>query len=103
MAKTTPLEYILNNIFLPPQLPQYDDQTEMNDEALCQFVWKTAREFQNALKHEEKMIWKPVQKMLEHLAVLTEEGGFNTATVKELLGQMRDGGMYRDIWKFDSD
>jgi hypothetical protein len=98
MVKSSPLEYLLNNIFLPPKLPQYDGQTEKNDDALCQFVWKTAREFQNALRSDEKVLWKPVQKMLEHLAVLMEDGGFNTATVKDLLGQMRDGGMCRDIW-----
>jgi hypothetical protein len=61
------LEYIINHVFCPLQLPQASDHTLENDIALSQVVLDAARDFKDQLSSDKHQLWASSFKMLQNL------------------------------------
>lgn len=88
-------DYIVQHVIMPPKLPQGDNQGGENDLALATFVQDAGEEFRAQLKGADVEVWKPIQKMLGHFVELNHEHGFNSATVKDILRNLGNGGASR--------
>ncbi|KAF9474197.1 hypothetical protein BDN70DRAFT_334295 [Pholiota conissans] len=74
------LHYILNHVFLPPKLPQSNDNEMLNktgDLALCKLAYKAAASFPEHLPIQQRAQWATVIKMLKSLVDMVDaDGGF---------------------------
>lgn len=68
------LHYILNHVFLPPKLPQEDDNVQPNlgDIILCQLAYDAAVQFPQYLLGNQHKQWAVVTKMLKNLLDTTQ-------------------------------
>ncbi|KAJ7636920.1 hypothetical protein FB45DRAFT_1056179 [Roridomyces roridus] len=65
---TNQLHYLINHIFLPPELPQKDDASLEANSTLCACILEAGASFSNTLAStEERQGWATVMKMLERL------------------------------------
>ncbi|KAF9470842.1 hypothetical protein BDN70DRAFT_642841, partial [Pholiota conissans] len=72
------LHYILNHVFLPPKLPQSNDNETRNntgDVALCKLAYEAAASFLEHLPIQQRTQWATVIKMLKSLVDLVEVDG----------------------------
>ncbi|KAJ7609703.1 hypothetical protein FB45DRAFT_876332 [Roridomyces roridus] len=62
------LNYLINHIFLPPQIPQEDDASSDTNKHLCACILEAGASFRDTLiSIEERQEWATVMKMLERL------------------------------------
>ena len=64
------LLYMLNHVFLPPKLPQKDDNDDSGvdrDVTLCHFAYKASHEFATYLSQSQQENWSIVSQMLKKL------------------------------------
>jgi hypothetical protein len=98
MTEPSPLRYIVNHVFLPPNLPQKDDQPESyyaNDHDLALLTLRCASKFceQAARSDEELSVrWKPILAMLKNFAHLNDAEPFTTDDLRDRLTSLSDGG-----------
>ena len=90
MSTLPELRYIFHHVFLPPQLPQSDDNGAANDGILARMMLESAEEFSRASLlnyHVLSDSWGLVPTMLRSLRNL-----FNTAPLDadELYRELRD-------------
>lgn len=80
MANTNPeplseedISYLLNHVFLPPKLPQRDDNDKDTDRnvALCRLVSDASREFSKFLPQSQQRQWSTVSRMVRNLLEAT--------------------------------
>ncbi len=91
------LTYIINHVFMPPKLPQANDDSAENDEALCTTAFRCAEEYVAHLPTEKLPAWRSVVSMLSRireLYVAHNVNVFDAKTVKRLLKTMIPGGEY---------
>ncbi|KDQ56356.1 hypothetical protein JAAARDRAFT_132359 [Jaapia argillacea MUCL 33604] len=67
MDRPNSLDYIVHHVFLPPKLPQGDDQHQANDLALCERTMECAKAYSKSLSPEAQLRWAPIVRMLENL------------------------------------
>ncbi|KAF8962069.1 hypothetical protein BDZ97DRAFT_1759482 [Flammula alnicola] len=65
------LIYVLNHVFLPPKLPQKDDNDTDHDVALCRFAYNASLEFAGFLSQCQQGQWSIVSRMLNNLLKTT--------------------------------
>ena len=60
---------MLNHVFLPPKLPQEDDNDDSVDRdiMLCRFVYDASLQFANFLSEDQQLQWSIVSEMLKKL------------------------------------
>ena len=61
---------MLNHVFLPPKLPQKDDNNDIevdHDVTLCRFAYKASHEFTRFLSQSQQENWSIVSQMLKTL------------------------------------
>jgi hypothetical protein len=101
--KDDDLKYILEHVFLPPQLPQeHDDHTHRKDLRLLEYIIHTAESFANTLAKTvnsndscELKVWSIIQRMLKSMSLLYAGGRIIRDELKATLGRMDvDGGFY---------
>ncbi|KAK7434626.1 hypothetical protein VKT23_020092 [Stygiomarasmius scandens] len=87
------LDYTIHHVFMPPKLPQKDDYTAENEEALCQTVhWSAVRyALSGLLEPEHEQIWSFVVKMLSAITQSQAGEGMSMDTIEEKLMQMQEG------------
>ncbi|KAI9890486.1 MAG: hypothetical protein M1814_003970 [Vezdaea aestivalis] len=68
------LQYIFNHVFLPPRLPQEDDESPAKATALIEHFLEALRLFYDSLP-EERLRWIRCIKMLENILILQYHGG----------------------------
>jgi len=64
--------YILNHVFLPPELPQEDDTKTDRDIALCRSVYHASIDFTDFLSESQQQKWCIVKEMLKTLLETTQ-------------------------------
>jgi len=98
MAEPFPLRYIVNHIFLPPQLPQKYDQPESyyaNDHDLALLTHQCAAKFCEEAAHSDEGLsvrWNPILAMLENFADLNDAEPFTADDLRDRLTLLSDGG-----------
>ncbi|THV04293.1 hypothetical protein K435DRAFT_961925 [Dendrothele bispora CBS 962.96] len=87
------LDYAINHIFMPPKLPQKDDYTATNEEALCQIVYQAALKYATSqiLEPENERVWHFVVEMLDNITQSQAEEGISVDAVGERLINMQAG------------
>jgi hypothetical protein len=104
MAEPIPLRYIVNHVFLPPNLPQKDDQPESyyaNDHDLALLILRCASEFyEEAARSDVELSvrWKPILKMLENFAHLNDAEPFTADDLQDRLISLSDGGTCQNFF-----
>jgi hypothetical protein len=98
MAEPFPLRYIVNHIFLPPNLLQKDDQPESyyaNDHDLALLTLRCASKFcEEAARSDEELSvrWKPILAMLKNFTHLNDAEPFTADDLRDRLTSLSDGG-----------
>jgi hypothetical protein len=87
------LQYIVNHIFLPPELPQKDDHNPENDRALCRELCQSACNFYGLLPSDGRTRWDPIIEMLQCLCDFHELDVLSKDCVKSAMERMQPGGM----------
>jgi len=75
MARSLHLLYTINHVFLPPKLPQKDDEEGRDDEALlleCERAWDL---FQPHLPLQESSNWAGCNTMLRKMIEMRDSSG----------------------------
>ncbi|TDL21943.1 hypothetical protein BD410DRAFT_828691 [Rickenella mellea] len=87
-------KYIVENIFMPPKLPQEaDGDAHANDLALAICVVASARTYRGSVPREERPRWEIMVTMLEQLISSQEAAGLSKSTVIRSLKNLRGGGV----------
>lgn len=87
------LGYIINHVFLPPQLPHKDDNGVEETRALIEMVLAAAKLFQAHLPEKERSELVPCIKMIGNMLELKDESGkLRSQKVEKALRNMSDGG-----------
>jgi hypothetical protein len=101
--KDDDLKYILEHVFLPPQLPQeHDPHTHQKDLRVLEYVINTADTFANTLAKSvnsndsyEPKVWGIIQRMPKAMSRLYADGGIIRAELEVALKHMDvDGEFY---------
>lgn len=108
MGKDTNIDYIIRHVFLPPELPQKDDENVEKGTCLIEAVLAALTLFQqeHISEQEEKKEhaeWSACIKMVENMLELRNEygGGLEANRLGEKLSGMVDGGKLETKRKFD--
>ena len=75
MARSLHLLYTINHVFLPPKLPQKDDEEDRDDEALlleCERAWEL---FQPHVPLQESLNWSGCRTMLRKMIEMRDSSG----------------------------
>lgn len=91
--KPATVQYIVNHVFLPPKLPQKDDQDCDNEVALCNLVRKYAQDHQRLLPTERQSRWDPILNMLENFEQSLKSEALNVTEVEQNMEEMQVGGV----------
>ena len=92
------LGFIINHVFLPPELPQKDDSGLWQNgpahrKALTKMCYDAFKSFQSLHPPEQQARLEPIVKMLERLLVSkTEDGVLSPESVDPILASMANTG-----------
>jgi hypothetical protein len=86
------LQYAVNHVFLPPELPQHDDQTVAHDKFLCDHVCGSIVAYQAGLPAQESSQWDSILTMVENLGRTQEFNVLSPETIANQISRMRHGG-----------
>ena len=90
----TDLQYTINHIFLPPRLPQKDDDNVKNNVALSKRVLAALQALQAYVPEQQNLEWAPYIQMVKNIIELRDEAGYlMPQAIERRLGEMSDGGM----------
>ncbi|TGO33323.1 hypothetical protein BHYA_0252g00040 [Botrytis hyacinthi] len=76
MISDLPLEYIFHHVFLPPKLPDKEDEREKNDVVLTQLCQQELQKFHDFLPSEQR---QPVKRMIETIKGMVLDSSATTA------------------------
>jgi len=91
------LRYIINHVFLPPRLPQEDEQTNGvydKDFALCCLALRSLEHFISQLPEEQRKKHHCYVKMVQSFKDLNRAKPFESGDLLQKLQDMRSGGAY---------
>ncbi len=87
------LNYIINHVFLPPKLPQNNDNDVTKSAALIEKVLAALRCLQAHIPEQERSEWTTCIEMVGNMLELRDHfGGLVAEKVETKLGKMVDGG-----------
>jgi hypothetical protein len=87
------LQYIVNHIFLPPELPQKDDKNLENDRAMCDVLYTSACSYYASLPSDGQIRWDPIVKMLQNLCNFHKPDVLYKDLLESAIERMQPGGM----------
>jgi hypothetical protein len=90
MDEPQTLQYVINNVFLPPKLPQEDDTTPMNEVGMLEILSGSLEEFRQYVDHDAVDMAK---KMVDELVLMLEDGTINEARLSEIMKGFHSRGM----------
>lgn len=88
------LHYIVTHVFLPPKLPQKDDQKISMDWMLCDTTYQHAIKFQRHLHADEATRWAPIVRMLRCLRDSQQYNALDAHDIQRSMTDMQPGGVY---------
>ena len=92
------LDYIINHVFLPPQLPHKDDTNASLSAHLIEKVIEAQRSFHDHVPEEQRSRWTSLTKMTTNLLELRDiSGGLIPGKVETTLKEMVNGGINEPI------
>jgi len=97
MSTPTELEYLFHHIFLPPNLPQADDNGARNDNILARTMLKCAEAFSRETRcdgYTPAESWSLVPRILESLVALSSKNPVTEDQICRELSNLRVGGEY---------
>ena len=87
------LTFIINHVFLPPQLPQDDDHSPQNLVALIRKCLNSLTLFQSVLPLEEQSSWDPIVKLVNNLLLSRDDTSrLSAKRLESLMATMNNGG-----------
>lgn len=87
--------YIIHHVFLPPKLPQEDDEGAKRSTALTEELHKALIEFQSYATKDDCSLWKACANMVGNANELRSgAGGILTERLGEALHKMASGGTF---------
>ena len=92
MSPSQPLLYAVHHVFLPPQLPQANDQTVNRDRSLCEHVRQSIVAYKRRLPDSQKSQWDPVLRMVDNLSGSQASDVLSPETIESQMSHMRAGG-----------
>lgn len=98
MDSSNSLHYIINHVFLPPKLPQKDDNDVEMDFAIIEKCKEALQSFQAYISTNGDWRWAVCDKMLEKMLEMRDRSGDMTSeNVEASLRSMIDRGMYTNL------
>ena len=89
------LRYLIDHVFLPPELPQkYDEDSAKLQLSLAQFVYDSAVLYVQCLPLQERPRWNPILRMLENVVITSDPAAFSKTLLERCMKDMQDGGVY---------
>lgn len=89
------LRYLINHVFLPPELPQkYDEDSAELQLSLAQFAYKSAVLYVQCLPLQEQPRWNPILRMLENIAITSDPAALSKTLLEKCIKDTQDGGVY---------
>ena len=92
MSLSDLLLYAVHHVFLPPQLPQEDDQTADRDRFLCELISQSIVAYQRRLPDSQKSQWDPILRMVDNLTSSQASDVLSAETIERQISHMRAGG-----------
>jgi hypothetical protein len=93
MVQRSFLEYMVHHVFLPPRLPQSDDNDVNKEQQLVERYLSSLQSFQKFLGQEERLPWQSCIKMVSKMLEMRESNGDLSAAALDLsLENLVDGG-----------
>ena len=92
MSHSHSLLYAVHHVFLPPLLPQSNDQTVKRDRFLCEHVRQSIVAYQRRLPDSQKSRWNPVLRMVDNLASSQAFDVLSPEIIESQISHMRAGG-----------
>jgi len=86
--------YVLNHVFLPPKLPQKndDDTVTDRDQVLCRLAYNASRDFFTFLPQSQQAQWSTVSRMLKNF--LKGARVLDKDVLVTDISHLRDGGQF---------
>lgn len=106
MGKDSKIDYVIRHVFLPPKLPQADDEDVEKGTYLIEAVFAALvlfqQEYVSEQEKEERAEWSACIKMVENMLGLRNQygGGLDADKLSEKLSGMIDGGKVETNEKF---
>ncbi|KAI0920155.1 hypothetical protein AcV5_009969 [Taiwanofungus camphoratus] len=88
------LHYIVTHVFLPPKLPQKDDQKISMDWMLCDTTYQHAIKFQRHLHADEATRWAPIVRMLRCLRDSQQYNALDAHDIQRSMTDMQPGDVF---------
>lgn len=89
------LEFIINHVFLLPQLPQEEEEnTGEKNSALLKLVRRVAETYHQNTADPENSQWVPIVQMLTTLCVLENGSSLPAQAFRDAIVGMKAGGNY---------
>lgn len=90
-------DFAVNHVFLPPRLPDEEDEDLWGKElSLLRLVKSLAEQFASQLPHESSTKWQPVLVMLQTWMDTTRFGGIDEESLNAALKGLNVDGMLRN-------
>jgi hypothetical protein len=83
------LLYAVHHVFLPPKLPQKNDQTVENDKFLCNHVCKSIVAYTGKIQGSK---WDQILRTVQNLAQTQESSSLSPQTIQDQIYRMHHGG-----------
>jgi hypothetical protein len=98
-SETDNLNYLINHLFLPPQLPQEDDSSTAGPRALLHHVAESAYAFQDTLRRQNVDIsvlssWSTLCNMLQSMEALHQSVHIPLEDLSRSIGNMKMRGTF---------
>ena len=92
------LQYIFNHVFLPPRLPETNDNDDdhKHELVLCKLITECAQKYRQCLHGDSRKEWSHIVRMLLNLQNLTS--GLSETELKRSITGMRRGGKTRCVF-----
>lgn len=92
IAKSS-FKFLFHHVILPPQLPQHDDEDELESDSLHSFVHESLESFKAETPPEAKEVYDIVTSMLQDWKEVDKRGALCQETLAQNISDLKSKGM----------